>query len=385
MSMVSPDSCISSAVAAVAYANFSARYKSRVANELSSVCYCITLRKLATLMTNPVEMQQKGVLLVIYLLALYENSRLWWLKLTGTQTLTSAIRDGSWVTHMEGAQSILAHRESINCKEGDKYLSVLCTHLIVYYLKESKTPPLHFDSWLQSIPFHSPHNKQLVFLMLRTAEASIMLKEESATDRLIIPKLLDSALSLDFQLEKWASDVPLEWSYMARHPISHHGHPKLARELLDLPYAPRYMLLHSGILAAADWNMYRATRIRLNLAILEFLYKVPSNDLESQNLKCHITDLLSTLTHEIAYAIPYSLSLPADGTSDSQSAEGIPGLEAYVQLWPVLTGYICSRHRLVEGSGCVQTADWFKAILCFMRDSVGLAKVHLLLEEAAPS
>lgn len=75
MQHVSPDSCVSSALNAVVYANFANRCKSRDASEASSVYYGRTLQKLATLMATPEEMQQKGALLVIFLLALYEVSK----------------------------------------------------------------------------------------------------------------------------------------------------------------------------------------------------------------------------------------------------------------------------------------------------------------------
>lgn len=72
MTRADPESCVASAVAAVSYANYSSRYRSYEAGEVSSVCYGRTLQRLATLMTNPVEMRREGVPLVIFLLCIYE-------------------------------------------------------------------------------------------------------------------------------------------------------------------------------------------------------------------------------------------------------------------------------------------------------------------------
>lgn len=44
--------------------------------------------------------------------------------------LTSSSRDGSWVTHMKGTQSVLAHRDKKNLKDDDNYLAVLCMNLV---------------------------------------------------------------------------------------------------------------------------------------------------------------------------------------------------------------------------------------------------------------
>lgn len=69
-----PDSCLCSAVAAVAYANFYGRCRSIEAKEAGIVYYGRTLEKFATVMADPVEIQQDDTLMVIFLMSMYEVS-----------------------------------------------------------------------------------------------------------------------------------------------------------------------------------------------------------------------------------------------------------------------------------------------------------------------
>jgi len=49
---------------------------------------------------------------------------------------TSSIRDGSWITHMKGTQTVIAQRatSSTSLMEDSNYLSVLCSHLVCHHL-----------------------------------------------------------------------------------------------------------------------------------------------------------------------------------------------------------------------------------------------------------
>jgi hypothetical protein len=67
-----PDSCLVSVVAAVAYANFHGRCNSSGAKSASRVHYGQALQRLATTMTSAVEMQRDEILMVIWLLGMYE-------------------------------------------------------------------------------------------------------------------------------------------------------------------------------------------------------------------------------------------------------------------------------------------------------------------------
>lgn len=69
-----PESCLCSAVAAVAYANFYSRCKSDEAREAAAIYYGKTLQRFAAVMIDPVQIQQDDNLMVIFLMSMYEVS-----------------------------------------------------------------------------------------------------------------------------------------------------------------------------------------------------------------------------------------------------------------------------------------------------------------------
>lgn len=44
--------------------------------------------------------------------------------------LSSGKRDGSWITHMQGTQSVIAHRDKKHLEYGDNYLAILCMNMV---------------------------------------------------------------------------------------------------------------------------------------------------------------------------------------------------------------------------------------------------------------
>lgn len=44
--------------------------------------------------------------------------------------LSSGKLDGSWITHIQGTQSVLAHRDKKHLEDGDKYLGILCMNMV---------------------------------------------------------------------------------------------------------------------------------------------------------------------------------------------------------------------------------------------------------------
>ncbi|KAJ5173350.1 hypothetical protein N7492_005943 [Penicillium capsulatum] len=366
MMTVDTESCLASAVAAVAYANYFSRYRSYEASEASSVCYGRTLQWLATLMTNPVELQREGVPLVVVLLAIYE-------------TMASSVRDGSWITTCKGPSRFL-HIETASLTRMMANISLFCVYICIL-LQRRKDTTLISRRLDPQRSISIDHKHRLAILMLRTVRVITRLRENIPVDQRVASELLQPALDLDLELEAWTTELTPAWSSTTQHPFSHDNRPQWSRALLAGPGGPRSMICYPGALAAGDWNTYRATRIRLNLAIIDFLSRLPAASLEYHILKTHITKLLASLASEIACVFPYALSLSADGTSDPPSSADIPGMRAYLQLWPLLTAFICCQRHLDQGDEWVDRERWFKGVLWFLRDSMCLAKVQALLDE----
>ncbi|KAJ6010881.1 hypothetical protein N7451_002293 [Penicillium sp. IBT 35674x] len=315
-------------------------------------------------MADPVQIQRDDNLMVIFLMSMYEM-------------FTSSTRDGSYLAHLNGAQSVIAHRSDSSLQDGNNHLA-----LLLWYLTHLNSPPSLLASWVQQIPFDSALKKRLTCLISTTAAICARLKGHSATEE--VSKFphsdLQEALEIDQQLQKWASDLPTEWKYAGRSPMTHTSRPDWAKKLLTMPGSPRYMHVYSNALAASDWNMYRATRIRLWIQILKFVSRDPSvvnaSALEERGLS-----VLRTLTSEIAETIPYSITLSLDGSADPKFPEDIPGIFAYSILWSTYTCFVCYQSGLLEKHIYMHRTMWFGAMLRFLRDTAGIAKVEVLLTD----
>ncbi|KAJ6008473.1 hypothetical protein N7540_012449 [Penicillium herquei] len=324
-------------------------------------------------MADPKEIQRDDNLMVIFLMSMYEM-------------LTSSTRDGSYLAHMHGTQAIIAHRDGATLKDGNNHLALLCTHMIVWYLTDLKPPPIHLAGWVQQIPFDSEMKKQLTCLLSTAAVVCAKLNERctlGTSPDLVSSDMetLNEALHSDNQLQEWTASLPPTWICIARQPLNHSDRPDWAKKLLMIPGAPDHMRTHSNPVAASDWNMCRAARIRLWIQILKFLSRCSPTNTDILELKARGFDLLVNLTDEIAETIPYSIKLSPDGWADPTSPQDIPGIFAYCILWSTYTSFLSYQSATMKERAYTHRAMWFGAMLRFLRDTTGIAKVEVFLEE----
>ncbi|KAJ5093726.1 hypothetical protein N7456_009587 [Penicillium angulare] len=367
-----PDSCLCSAVAAVAYANYHGRCQSEEAKEAGNVSYGETLQKFAAAMADPIEVQRDDNLMVIFLMSMYEM-------------LTSSKRDGSYLAHMHGTQSVIAQRDGATLQDGNNHLALLCTHMIVWYITDLKIPPAHLASWVQQIPFDSPMKKKLTDLMSTTAVICTRLNERAnrtpgpnSVDSGLVD--LDEALRMESQLQEWSASLPTGWRPVDRKPLSHTDRPDWSKKLLTIPGAPDHFRTYDNPSAASDWNMCRAIRIRLWIQVLNFLFQCDVSRIDVSEIKVRGLSQLVTLIDEIAETIPYSINLSQDGSSDPKSPQDVPGLFAYCILWSTYTSFVAYQSTLMKEHGYRHRVMWFGAMLRFLRDTTGIAKVDVMLE-----
>lgn len=230
--------------------------------------------------------------------------------------------------------------------------------------------------------------KQLVTIMAEAATACSNLRGQS-TCRTLNHKelgqadlvLVQEALAVDLKLQAWCHSLPPEWSPVSTNSINIDKRSSWSGKLLASSGAPEYATRYSNRLAAFDWNACRASQVLLHLEILSFVSKLSSPTLDLDAIKSHSLDVLVTLTAEIASSVPYALNISPDGSSDLASPGQVPGLWAYRIIWPVFTGLTCLQNDLVRKRDFAQRAEWFRTILRFLRDMMGIAKMDVFLEE----
>lgn len=194
------------------------------------------------------------------------------------------------------------------------------------------------------------------------------------------PGVLDTALSLDTQLEVWASHLPADRSPTML-PMDPTEYPPWASELFSSPGAPRMMEVFLDPLAVSDWSMYRATRIQLNLSILNSLHAFPeSNDkFYMTRLKSRILENISTLCGQIASSVPYLLlTRPEPNSPYPSSTEMIRGIWGYLLTWPVTMAFSCYRNGPIPDIDSQK--QWLGSVIRFLSRSLGIAKAEALFE-----
>ena len=192
--------------------------------------------------------------------------------------------------------------------------------------------------------------------------------------------LLDAALSLDAQLQTWALHMPESRSSTILS-VNPSEYPPWASELFSSPGAPKMTEAFSDPLAASDWNMYRATRIQLNLSLLASLDAFPqcADVFYATRLKSRVLDNIYTLSSEITSSVPHLLLSTREPTSSyPQSTEAIHGLRGWTVMWPVSIAFSCYRNGSIPDLDSQK--EWLGTVLRFLRDSMGIAKAQAFLE-----
>jgi hypothetical protein len=192
-------------------------------------------------------------------------------------------------------------------------------------------------------------------------------------------ELLNAALLLDSHLESWTSQLPGDRRYTIQK-IKSTNHSPWATTLLSLQGAPRLMEVYSNPLAATDWNMYRATRIQLNLSIWDFLGDSPELNgiVGGSGLKNRVLENIKNLAGQIACSVPYSLLItPEGGSSEPASTNEIHGLWGYMLMWPVSIALSCYKTDQLTDTDSIE--QWLRTVLVFIRDSLGIAKADVCI------
>ena len=192
------------------------------------------------------------------------------------------------------------------------------------------------------------------------------------------PGVFESALSLDTQLQLWASHLPPDRSPIMRQ-VNPTEYPPWAAALFLSPGAPKTVEVFADPLAGSDWNMYRAVRIQLNLSMLDYLAALSRsrNTIDLTRLKSRVLENIYILSGQIACSVPHLLLIAPTGTSEHpNSTEEIRGLWGYLVMWPVSIAFSCYKNEEVED---IQSQkQWLSTVLHFLANSLGLAKAVAL-------
>ncbi|KAF2097001.1 hypothetical protein NA57DRAFT_57611 [Rhizodiscina lignyota] len=391
----SPNSYFHSAVSAVSLANFGSRFKHEEARQKGQVYYGKALGQFTKAMTGPEEeMDTNEALLGVFLLGIYE-------------TLTSTTFDGSYKTHQMGAASILRSRYRNGMLRDalqNRYLAVIYIQVMLHCLTDGVAPP-PFDSkwkiWTTDNPRH-----QLMGLMHRAAIMRYKFRRlsentgsaawpfkapELVADDLNPDKVLEQALELDSRLEEWWQGQQAHFNYQASVEVNPQNRPSWARELFSLPGAPSHMSVFNTALGALGADLYRGTRLYLNLSILrcarQAAVRSPGTDKMSiyhESIVTATASLIIELIDGICMTIPTLLQMtPTGGADDPTTPDEIYGFRALMIFWPLIASSCCLKEEEVMQFDVNLRRMWIPCVYAFLRNNLGLAKAQAFLSDTS--
>lgn len=251
---------------------------------------------------------------------------------------------------------------------------------LVYHISERIAPPPYFHQWLAQVPPSFGNKIELSKYMVEVATSCAKLKESNNwnASQSQGSDILESALSLDTQIQLWALHLPSDRSSTVR-PVSTNDYPPWASAFFSSPGAPQMMEVFLNPLAASDWNMYRATRIQLNLSMLDCLDTLArySNTVHLTRLRSRVLETIYTLSDQIACSIPPLLLIKPESTSRyPASTDEIRGFWGYLVMWPVSIAFSCYKNKQVEDTRSQK--QWLGTVLHFLANNLGIAKAEAL-------
>ncbi|KAL1966023.1 hypothetical protein VTN77DRAFT_4963 [Rasamsonia byssochlamydoides] len=349
----SPGALFHSAASAVTLANFANRFKVKEAAIVALRDYTKALRQLAVATAEPGNIQLSEMVLVVFLLALYEM-------------LSSPVLDRSWLMHVRGAASVLRMGQTSclpNVTEGRLY-GLVIRMLLVNYMAEGICPPAETKRWLEML---APVNPRVPSMQLSLQVATICSQLKQAQKTGIDADLLYQALDLDSQLDTWYHASPPRWPFQGQ-PLSLLHRPEWSSSLLRITGAPKVMYVYADSIAALDANLFRASRLHLNLTIFDTLSSL------GHDATIFVAQILQ-LIDEICSTIPTMMQMTASGEGDPQYKHDIYGQRGHQVMWPLVVMKQCFGRPEIRMQDVEQRAEWVEAVYDFVANELGYAKV----------
>ncbi|KAL6884483.1 hypothetical protein GGI43DRAFT_433003 [Trichoderma evansii] len=385
-----PDSWLYSAISALSFANFGNRLNSQDAKYIGAALYNTALGRFAKTISScgDGKIKTEEALFGIFLLGIYE-------------AITSTDFDGIYATHQRGAISILEYSwDGGNGRDrfGKSYhASILYMQALMYCLTNIESPP----SFLADIELYSKSDprSELTTLMYNACKLRYKFSQHCTLfrDKDLNEKqwrsyrLLWEVMDLDKALEEWYQRITScgGQTFSRTCTVNVQNRPQWARELFNLPGAPKEMIIYDTFLTALSTNHYRGTRLLLNLSILEWAHSTAHSSLSdaktllyNESIIFSTAALLMELITDLCMSVPFMLQLTAaGGMNDPQSTEELYSLRGMLMLWPLVAAIACLQNKDVQNCDVDFKRGWLQHVFVFLRNSLGLGKAQAFLSK----
>jgi hypothetical protein len=309
--------------------------------------------------------------------------------------LTCQVLDRSWYAHIRGAESLLSFcaSQSPPTAVENKFIGFIIRQLVcsqakplfnypltpyltfvqlINYMADSITPSPDVKQWLKILAPDNPR-VPLMEIFLEVATICAKLKEKPSRDiaagttqALDMKSLVGQAIDLDKKLDNWYQRGNLAVPCL----ITLENRPQWTTSLLKHPGAPKAMFEYANLLMALDLNLFRATRLHLNVTILDCL----TTSLQQSSRDDVISRILGIID-EIFATIPFIFQITPSGAGDPQSQHDVRGQRGHMLLWPILAMQKCFQREDVTRRDKAKRQEWIGAVADFMSNGLGYAKI----------
>jgi hypothetical protein len=179
-------------------------------------------------------------------------------------------------------------------------------------------------------------------------------------------------VDLDAKLHSWYQALPSDWTFLIK-PIILNGRPDWESTLLRLSGAPNVIYEYADALIALDVNLYRATRLHLNLTMLEYLRTTESSSNDTGLIVSRIIEIVD----DICATMLLTLQITASGVGDPQIPNEIHGRRGHHLLFPLIICGRCYQQAEVIHRDNTGKRHWIEAVAGLVCGELGYAIVPL--------
>ncbi|KAF1940950.1 hypothetical protein EJ02DRAFT_213662 [Clathrospora elynae] len=359
------DSCLATAVDAVAYVNFANRCNAPHAEALGEECLGRSIAMLSKIIADKKLAATNEALLSVYLMGIFEN-------------LTSIQRKGTFIAHHHGANALLQLRtveQYYSDQISARLYEVAYAQMLLGNLQSAKRPPVptkdvvKAEEYLPSL--YSNSNVFVIRLIWKEAMLHAKWHEVKQSPnppacRLALQEILQTALELDGDFQTWETTVTPAWQYsmVPNTSEARSGYDmKWQRLMLECRGAPEEIHSYTSLKRCWIWGFYRTSRIFLlrdMLEILNWMFRFPepapplvpvgssratthASNTQGQSVPSGLSDMTLRMHHSFATAhlvdiiekncsaLISSFHVPIH----LKSFDDVVGMRGYICIWPL--------------------------------------------------
>ncbi|KAG8665342.1 hypothetical protein FPOAC1_010137 [Fusarium poae] len=367
-----PDSLLHKSVNALASASYGQRFNSNQTLRDAAKLYGEAIRMLKDTMLGMFDSSQYcEVMSSIMLLGIYEGL-----------VDQSVALEGSWVSHISGGCTLLNLRgqdKIIECPAEYEVSILIFMQMIHIGLVTGQGLSISWASvkelCLPRLPYFYAHT-QLIYQSARLCMEwrTALLTYETDQDITQLSAITSQALTLDKELEEWATSVPPSSTYAVESMTD--TEVEWLQPLLNTSWRPHNSHTYSSLTNQILWRFYWMVRTILNQALLFTNGIFEQSKVGPKPILCQAeieSRLLSFTDRLCESCLSTFINIVKQGPQYCR-AEGIPSVLGYLTLQVFPTLALCLEQVNLAGVDLSGRKEWVASMRHFLRVNLGIAK-----------